>query len=402
MADTSSTTPLRVLVVDDTVVYRKIVCDVLASIPNVVVVGSAANGRMALNRLKTESVDFMILDLEMPDLDGIATLREVRASYPEIGVVMLSGCTRLAADMTVRALELGALDFLAKGTRESAEENRQELLRQLSVVIRSFVTQRSMRQLRSRMSAVQETFRAVASSIPPRETSALARSSKPPTLGVESPQNLSEPRLRIASAARPSRIDVVLIGTSTGGPQALAEVLPSLPAELSVPVLIVQHMPPVFTASLAQSLNQKSRLEVVEAQADQPLRPGQVLIAPGGRHMVVNRIGAGASAAVCVGLNDDPPENSCRPSVDVLFRSAATVFGRNVLAVVMTGMGEDGTRGVRALKERGCYCITQEAASCTIYGMPRAVDQAGLSDESVSLRHIAARIASLTRGESRS
>jgi two-component system chemotaxis response regulator CheB len=175
-----------------------------------------------------------------------------------------------------------------------------------------------------------------------------------------------------------------------------------LPGDLSVPVLVVQHMPPVFTASLAQSLNQKSRLEVVEAQQDQQVRVGQVLIAPGGRHMIVSRVSSGSSGAlVRVGLIDDPPENSCRPSVDVLFRSVALAYGRNVLAVVMTGMGEDGMRGVKALKERGCYCITQDAASCTIYGMPRAVDQANLSDESVTLKLIAPRIAALARADLR-
>jgi two-component system chemotaxis response regulator CheB len=402
MADNPSPTPLRVLVVDDTAVYRRIVGDVLGCIPNVIVVGTAANGRMALNRLKTEQVDFMILDLEMPDMDGLATLREARLLYPELGVVMLSGCTRLAADMTVRALELGALDFLAKGTRDSAEENRQELLRQLSVVIRSFITQRSMRQLRSRMTAVQESFRAATSSGPPPAGSAATTSTKPPVGRVEASQSASESRLRVAASPRPSRIDVVVIGTSTGGPQALAEVLPALPADFSTPVLVVQHMPPVFTASLAQSLNQKSRLEVIEAQHEQVVKARQVLIAPGGRHMLINRVASGAGgSAVQVVLNDDPPENSCRPSVDVLFRSAGMAFGRNVLAVVMTGMGEDGLRGVRALKERGCYCVTQDASSCTIYGMPRAIDQAGLSDESVALRHIAARVASLTRGEFR-
>lgn len=396
MADPSMSTPLRVLVVDDTVVYRKIVCDVLSSIPNVVVVGSAANGRIALERLKTDAVDFMILDLEMPDLDGLGTLKEARALYPELGVVMLSGQTRLAADMTVRALELGALDFLGKGTRDSAEENRQDLLRQLSVVLRSFVTQRSMRQLRNRMSAVQESFREPTSSAPaPDRTRRGAPNAKlPATLETHQRPSTVQP----AAAGRPVRIDVVVIGTSTGGPQALAEVIPSLSQELAVPVLIVQHMPPVFTASLAQSLNLRSPLEVMEAQADQVIRPGQVLIAPGGRHMVVHRMtSSSGNSSVRVGLNDDPPENSCRPSVDVLFRSVGSTYGRNVLAVVMTGMGEDGMRGVKALKERGCYCITQDAATCTIYGMPRAVDQAGLSDESVPLRHIASRIAYLAR-----
>lgn len=402
MPEVARTQPLRVLVVDDTAVYRKIVSDVLAEIPNVLVIGAVASGRMALARLKSENIDLMILDLEMPELDGLATLEEARADYPDLGVVMLSDSSRLAADKTVRALELGALDFLAKGARDNPEENRQDLLRELASVIRNFHTQRSMRQIRTRLSAVSHAVRSVASSIPPAlaatgsDTMSEVAERPSLTMAVADTRTPTEKRLPLSS--RTERVDIVVIGSSTGGPQALAEVIPELPGDLGVPVLVVQHMPPVFTASLAQSLNQKSRLEVLEAQDGQPITAGQVLIAPGGRHMVVQRAkGANGYYSNVVSLNDLAPENSCRPSVDVLFRSVGAAYGGNVLAVIMTGMGEDGMRGVRALKQRGCYCITQDAQSCVIYGMPRAVDQAGLSDESASLKHIAARISMISR-----
>jgi len=196
-------------------------------------------------------------------------------------------------------------------------------------------------------------------------------------------------------APAPGRIDVVGIGVSTGGPNALAELIPRLPADLPVPILLVQHMPPVFTASLAEHLDQKSGLSVREARDGEQVLPGRVYIAPGGRHMVVRRLPDAEHPIV--GLNENPPENSCRPSVDVLFRSMAAQYDGNMLAVVMTGMGNDGCEGVRAMKRRGCLCLTQSEASCIVYGMPLSVDEAGLSDEQVPLDRLADRIVHLVR-----
>ncbi|HLO65401.1 MAG TPA: CheB methylesterase domain-containing protein, partial [Holophaga sp.] len=192
----------------------------------------------------------------------------------------------------------------------------------------------------------------------------------------------------------PSRFDVVAIGVSTGGPNALAEVIPHLPADLGVPVLVVQHMPPFFTASLAEHLAKASRLAVSEAIEGEPVLPNHVYIAPGGKHMTVRRMG-GAEGPAIVGLNENPPENSCRPSVDVLFRSVAAQYEGNILGVVMTGMGSDGCEGVRAMKRRGCHVLTQSEDTCVVYGMPLAVDEAGLSDEQVPLPRLASRIAYL-------
>jgi len=188
----------------------------------------------------------------------------------------------------------------------------------------------------------------------------------------------------------PKRIALVAIGSSTGGPEALTKVLPLLPGDFPLPILIVQHMPPLFTASLAANLNKRSALTIKEAEDGEPIEVGKVYIAPGGRHMVMRPPQDGGPATI--GLNDAPPVKSCRPSVDVLFRSIAAVQGGNVLAVVLTGMGDDGSDGVAALKRKGCYCITQSEKTCVVYGMPRAVDEMNNSDEQVDIENVAARI----------
>jgi two-component system chemotaxis response regulator CheB len=180
----------------------------------------------------------------------------------------------------------------------------------------------------------------------------------------------------------------------------LVELIPMLPSDLDVPVLVVQHMPPLFTASLAEHLSRKSRIIVREAVDGESITPGKVLIAPGGKHMVVRSRSDAASGKQerFVGLNEEAPENSCRPSVDVLFRSMAAHYGGNMLAVIMTGMGSDGCEGVRAMKRRGCHCLTQSEDTCVVYGMPLAVDEAGLSDERVPLELLATRITRLVKG----
>jgi two-component system, chemotaxis family, protein-glutamate methylesterase/glutaminase len=193
---------------------------------------------------------------------------------------------------------------------------------------------------------------------------------------------------------------VVAIGVSTGGPGALLEVIPRLPADLGAPVLVVQHLIPEFTEALAGNLDRLSALKVVLARAGQPLEPGRVYLAPGNRHMVVrsSRPDHLGRVRTAIGLNNGPPVQSCRPAADVLFKSLAPVYGRRTLAVVMTGMGRDGREGVRAIKRQGGYCLTQSEGTCVVYGMPRAVDLAGLSDEKVPLDRLAARIAALVRG----
>jgi two-component system chemotaxis response regulator CheB len=366
---------IRVFAVDDTVVYRRILADVVEGLEEAELVGTAPNGRLALARLEQMPVDLVLLDVEMPEMDGMATLRQIRRRFPAVSVVMVSGANLSSAEITMRCLEQGALDFLHKPDGADPGANREALRARLRPLLRHVRTRASLR----RDPAPAPARLPVRTPIPP-----------PPVPTPPAPARMAE---------TPSRFDVVAIGISTGGPTALQDVIPRLPADFPVPILLVQHMPPAFTASLAEHLDQRSKLTVREARDGEPLRPGRVFIAPGGRHMVVRRLPDpdGGPGELIVGLNDNPPENSCRPSVDVLFRSLAAQFDGNLLAVVMTGMGSDGCEGVRAMKRRGCLCLTQTEDTCVVYGMPMAVDEAGLSDQQVSLGRIADRIVQLVR-----
>lgn len=392
---------LQVLVVDDTIVYRKILKDIIGELPGVEVSGTAANGRLAIAKMEHSPADFVVLDIEMPEMNGLEALDVIRRRWPEVGVLMVSGGSRSAADLTVEALSRGAIDFLPKADGPDPAQNRAQLKQQLGFVLRTFSTQWSLRQARSSSNEALRSSARPPEPLPERRSSPIAGAVQPKAQVSTGLAERSATLLRGASvslpppialpevvAPRPTTIEVVVIGTSTGGPQALGAVIPKLPGDLGVPVLIVQHMPPVFTASLARNLDSKSALTVREAREGEVLEANVALIAPGGFHMVVQPDRR-------IALTQDPPENSCRPAVDVLFRSVATAYRGHALAIVMTGMGDDGARGVASLKERGCYCLTQDEASCTIYGMPRAVDQAGLSDERLPLERLASRIAQL-------
>lgn len=360
--------PLKVMIVDDTITYRSILRGVMESIPGTQVVETAHNGKNALLKLNTTSIDLILLDIEMPEMDGLETLEVLKGDHPEIGVIMVSGTNRSSADSTIKALQLGALDFIQKPEEESIGHSKEELLRKLQPVIRHFLARRG-----SRISRVDNL------SLAP---------TKSPTTSHILPGVIAK-KLK-------NRFDVLVIGVSTGGPNALTELLPALPADLNIPVLIVQHMPPVFTESLAKSLNQKSKLNVKEAAQAETVLPNTVYIAPGGKHMTVLR----QNEQVKIVLNEDPPENSCRPAVDVLFRSVARTYGSSVLSVVMTGMGSDGALGVKFLKQTGCYSLIQSEETCVVYGMPKAVQELKLADESIPLSQLASRIVALVKAES--
>lgn len=361
---------LTVLVVDDTIVYRKILSEILESIEGVQLIGTASHGRLALGRMEQSPADLVLLDVEMPEMNGLETLAHLKKRWPDTDVVMVSGTNISSAEITVQALEQGALDFIRKPEGSDPEASRQELRDKLRPLIRHIGTRRNMRAP------------AGAGALP-----ALSPSSAP----VSAAPSTTIPR------PLHGRIEVVGIGVSTGGPNALTEVIPRLPADFPVPVLVVQHMPPNFTASLAEHLDRRSPLKVCEAKEGEPIQTGCVYIAPGGKHMVVRRHETGNGYQRIIGLNENPPENSCRPSVDVLFRSLAAHYDAGIATVVMTGMGNDGCEGVRTLKRRGCHCITQSAETCVVYGMPMAVDEAGLSDEQVPLEHLAQRLTRLVR-----
>lgn len=379
MAEVGSVPEARVLVVDDSAYFRATVRTVLAEIKGARLVGTATDGRAALAVMKTEPVDIVVLDIEMPIMNGLETLVAIRERHPEVCVVILAAPSSDAADQTVRALELGALDFLTKAGTGDAAQNRAELARQLTNVIRGWSLQRQ----------------------PSITTQPSPPAWKPSPSNAQRSSQIPQAIRRhkegvFVGTSLFSRVEVVAIGASAGGPHALSQVIPNLPATLGVPVLVVQHMPPVFTASFANALNGRSKLEVVEAADGMLVEPGRVLIARGGQHMLVENDGeVGGRARRVVRLSDGPPENHVRPAVDVLFRSVAECYSGNILALILSGMGEDGTRGLAALKQKGCYCLTQSAETCTVYGMPRVVERAGLSDESVPLDRIAARVAEL-------
>ena len=345
--------PIRVLVVDDTVIVRKLVSDVLGADPDITVAGVAANGSIALQKVATAAPDLVVLDVEMPVMDGLATLRALRAEYPHLPVIMFSSLTERGAATTLDALALGARDYVAKPTNTRGILDAKEQVRDhLVPKVKAFGRTRK----RSAAPAVQ------------------AAPARPARLGLPAP------------------VDVVVIGVSTGGPNALAEVLPALPGDLPVPVLIVQHMPPLFTRSLAERLDKASALEVREAADGDVPRPGTAWIAPGGLHLDVARVGG----IPRLRTHEGPPEHNCRPAVDVLFRSVAEAYGSHVLAVVLTGMGQDGLLGAQRVASGGGQVIAQDEATSVVWGMPGAVVTAELAEAVLPLDRVAAEIGART------
>jgi two-component system, chemotaxis family, protein-glutamate methylesterase/glutaminase len=335
--------PLRILLVDDSAVIRRAITSMLSSDPEIIVVGNAGNGTQALERIPGLKPDLIILDIEMPGMDGLETLVEIRKLYRKLPVIMFSTLTERGAAATLDALARGASDYLTKPSRAvdlTPERVREDLIRK----IKSLCVVRPL--------------------------------SQPVPL----------PRLPLPPSLVEARIDVVAIGTSTGGPNALMALLPQLPPNLPVPIVIVQHMPALFTRLLAERLNVRGPLKVQEGREGERLLAGEVWIAPGDRHMTVVRKGA----EVLLGVNQDPPENSCRPAVDVLFRSVAQIYKANVLAIILTGMGSDGTRGASVIRAAGGQVIAQDEASSVVWGMPGSVVAAQLADHIYPLDGIAA------------
>lgn len=363
-------TPIRVLVVDDSVVYRKIVRDILLDLPGVEVVGTAANGKIALQKIEQLRPDLLTLDLEMPEMDGLEVLRQIKRAANDVGVIMLSGATTQGAKATMVALELGAFDFIPKPASGTLEEHIETLRHNLHTRIMAFACTKQVHTILHSAAL----------------TSSQPAAASPAYKKTEIPAHIYNAKNR--STARP---EVVAVGISTGGPPALIHMLPRLPADLGVPMLIVQHMPPVFTKSLADDLNRRCALTVSEANHGQQLMPGHVLIAPGGKQMKV----AKEDERIIVQITDDPPENSCRPSVDYLFRSVTEIYQGNAIGVIMTGMGSDGTMGCREMKRHGAAIIAQDEASCVVFGMPKCPVEEGIADVVAPLDSIAVEIVRL-------
>jgi two-component system, chemotaxis family, protein-glutamate methylesterase/glutaminase len=352
---------IRVLIVDDSVVIRRLLSDCLAGDADIEVVGTASNGRLGLAKIPQLNPDLVTLDIEMPGLSGLETVAEIRKSHPRLPVIMFSTLTERGAAITLEALSLGARDYVTKpsntgGIATSMERVRGELIPKIKALCHK-------------------------APLPPL---------RPTVFSPSSP--LASRARSIALAAGPP--EIVAIGVSTGGPNALAEVLPRLPQDLRVPIVIVQHMPPVFTRLLSERLRNASQIDVQEGAAGSVLKPGAAWIAPGGKHMVVERSGV----EVRLALSEDAPENSCRPAADVLFRSVVASFGGRVLGVVMTGMGQDGFRGCELIREAGGHVVVQDEESSVVWGMPGYVARAGLADKVLPLSDIAGEITARTQG----
>jgi two-component system, chemotaxis family, protein-glutamate methylesterase/glutaminase len=347
---------LRILVVDDTALFRRVISDALALLPDVEVVGTAPNGKIALERAILLSPDLITLDIEMPEMDGLQTLDALRQRNIKCGVVVVSALTRKGGDLTIRALERGAFDFITKPSGGDQGSSVADLSNALSPIVRAY---RRHLEIRSILNSAP---------VPVSKAAAVPQS---PLQGIK-------PVLK--------KSDLILIGVSTGGPNALAVVLPALPANFPAPVLVVQHMPPLFTQSMAASLAKKCSLAVKEAEDGETILAGKVYIAPGGKHM---KIANGQQGEMHLRITDDPLENNCRPSVDYLFRSVANHFTGNVTAVIMTGMGNDGVLGLRLLKRRNTHVIAQDEASCIVFGMPGEAIKAGVVDVIAPLDQLA-------------
>jgi two-component system chemotaxis response regulator CheB len=339
---------IRVLIVDDAVVIRRLLHNILSIDPALEVVGSAPGGKIALARIPQLNPDVIILDVEMAEMDGLQTLREIRKIYPRLPVIMFSAHTAKGAAATIDALLLGATDYVTKPSNadsldaaiESVRENLLPKIKQFQPLIKQSTLEKSP----------------ISVSAPEKKT--LVRKS--------------------------GRIDVVAIGVSTGGPNALAVVLQKIPRDFPVPVLLVQHMPPLFTKTFAERLDSLCAIEVKEAKGGEFLKPGCAWLAPGDFHLTLKK----APDGISLKLNQDTPENFCRPSVDTTFRSAAEIYQGHCLGVVMTGMGRDGLRGSECIYELGGQVIVQDKESSVVWSMPQAVVNAGLADQIVKLDNL--------------
>lgn len=344
---------IRVLVVDDSVTVRQLLVDALSVDPEVHVVGTAPNGALGITLLPKLVPDVVVLDIDMPVMDGLEFLRRVRPAWPRLPILVFSTYTTHGASTTLQALWHGASDYVAKPTASDFESAVVQARKELLPRIKAF-----------------------------------ARRDALPAGAGEGAPRVSHPALAAPLGRPVTRATVVAIGASTGGPRALADVLGALPADFPVPVLIVQHMPPLFTRHLADGLSSQCELPVREAEHGVALEPGTVWIAPGDHHMTVGRDGP----ALRLWLDQGPSENACRPSVNPLFRSVADTFGLGALGVMLTGMGQDGLEGCARIRSARGQVIVQDEASSVVWGMPGSVARAGIADRVLPLEKIAGEI----------
>ena len=311
--------------------------------PEIEVVGTAMHGQTALTWLQKNQADVVVLDVEMPVMDGISCLKKLKQDYPEMPVIMASALTRKGAEVTLQALDIGAAGCIQKPVAKNASEAIEQVARNLIPLIKALVGQDK-------------------------------------TLGS------SHTNLRTNVAKLPAKTPMILvIGSSTGGPNALKAVLSAIPEKFTIPILVAQHMPPLFTKSLAEHIERETKRPTAEAVDGELIERGRIYVAPGDFHMVIDK----QEDRMVIRLNQDSPEHFCRPSVNPLYASAARWYGSSVLAVMLTGMGDDGIEGAQSISERQGYIIVQDEQSSVVWGMPGAIANAGLANQVLPLRNIA-------------
>lgn len=356
---------IKVLIVDDSRIFRSALEKSLEGVNDVEIIGSVFNGAKALEFIQKLRPDIATLDVEMPGMDGLSVLNAIQKAnsanpdFHPICVIMISAFTKHGADVTIKALESGAFDFITKPEARISDEGVLAIRNQLLKKIRSFKAGKN----------------------PP----ALVKTGK---ADLPSPPGRLRPSPIPQSALRTSRTKVILIGGSTGGPKALGEILPELCEKTDAPIFVIQHMPPKFTESLAKSLDKKCRHTVMEGKHGEIVRPGHVYIAPGGKHMLIRKFDNGFGLVT----NEHPPEQGCRPSINIFFRSAAAAYGGEVLAIILTGMGSDGASGILPLKRAGADIIVQDQATSVVWGMPKSALDTDCVDEVVPLSGIPATV----------
>jgi two-component system, chemotaxis family, protein-glutamate methylesterase/glutaminase len=349
---------IQIMIVDDSLVVRRVLTNVLSTDPNLAIAGWASNGRLALAKLQTLRPDIILLDIEMPEMNGLETIPGIRKLLPHTPIIMFSTLTERGAEATLDALALGASDYVAKPSNKNVDATSEAIRRDLIPKIKALCH------------------------FPVSAQHPLSSALRP-----VAPTPRSDIRFH-AAPLRSTQLRIVAIGVSTGGPDALARLLLSFPANFPLPVVIVQHMPPIFTTLLAKRLASKCALPVRECQPGDLLVPSCVWIAPGDYHIVVQE----EDHRMRLRTHQGPRENFCRPSVDVLFRSVAAVYGANSLGVILTGMGQDGWKGCEALSAAGASVIVQDEASSVVWGMPGIVARSGLAEKILPLDQVGGEI----------
>ncbi len=394
-ARSSSDAPIRVAIADDSAVVRGIVTRWLEVDPDIKVVASYSNGAVAVRQLLDTQPDVLLLDIEMPEMDGMTALPLLLKAQPDLKIIMSSTLTRRNAEISLRALSMGAVDYIAKPESRYAgsDDFRNELIEKVKV----HATIRKSRSSSPRPSPIAAPVRPAVSTAPavtprpPISPRPATPGSTPGPVTSGSIWGKQQVVLRPASRARPA---ILAIGSSTGGPQALFKLLGALSPDLNLPVVITQHMPATFTAILAEHIQNATKRTCKEAVSGEPLVSGQIYVAPGDFHMTIMAEGSGK----VLRLNQDAPENFCRPAVDPMFRSVAKIYGAQALALILTGMGSDGREGARILVDAGGTLVCQDEASSVVWGMPGAAATAGLASSVVGLDQLPAALSRLIKG----